>query len=351
MEIIKADRSRFGQTDFEKLGWGEVFSDHMFSMDYKGGKWASPRIHPFGNLEISPAMCSLHYAQIIFEGLKAFHTKSGAVNIFRPDKHHERLNRSCRRLCIPDVEYDSFISAVTQLIELDKKWIPKSKGASLYIRPMILATDIGLGVKVSETYRYLIFTTPVAAYYKEGMNPIKLTTPQEYIRAAKGGLGEAKTPGNYAATLLPSENAKKEGFTQVLWLDGIEHKYVEEVGTMNICFVIEDELVTPELGGTILPGITRDSVIHIARDWGIKVVERKISIEEVFSAAKFGKLKEVFGTGTAVVISPVGEIHHNKERIVINKGRTGELALKLYEEITGIQYGEKQDKFGWCYKI
>ena len=348
MEIKKTDRSRRDQIDFDNPGFGEVFSDHMLIMDYKGGKWETPHIVPYGTIEIFPSICSLHYGQIVFEGLKAFYTRNGKINLFRIPKYHERMNRSNQRLCIPELSLDLFREGLFELIKLDKDWIPRKKGNSLYIRPFVFATDNFLGVKVSESYRFMIITSPVGAYYKEGLNPVKLTTPGEYVRAARGGLGAAKTPANYAATLLPGEVAKKRGFTQVLWLDGLEGKYIEEVGTMNIFFYIDDELVTPPLEGTILPGVTRDSVIRLAREWDIKVRERKISIGEVFSATKEGRLKEIFGSGTAAVISPVGEIHHGDDRVTINQGRIGGLAQRLYDEITGIQYGEKEDRFSWC---
>jgi len=351
MEIIRTRQSRRDQIDFENLGFGEVFSDHMLSIEYKDGEWTSPQIIPYGAIEVFPAICSLHYGQIVFEGLKAFHTRMGLINIFRPQKYHERMNRSSQRLCIPEISLDLFMDGLKELVILDKEWVPRKRGYSLYIRPFIFATDSFLGVKVSETYRFMIITSPVGAYYKEGINPVKLITPGEYIRAARGGLGAAKTPANYAATLLPAEEAKKKGFTQVLWLDGVERKYVEEVGTMNLFFLIDDELITPPLEGTILPGVTRDSVIQLAKEWKTKVVERKISIDEIFKTSKEGKLKEVFGTGTAAVISPVGEIHHNDAHIVVNNNKIGSLAQRLYDEITGIQYGERPDRFGWCYFV
>jgi branched-chain amino acid aminotransferase len=351
MEITKTDRSRRDQVDFENLGFGEVFSDHMLIMDYGDGEWGPPQIVPYGKIEVFPAMCSFHYGQMIFEGLKAFYTRMGAINIFRPQKYHERMNRSCQRLCIPEIDFDIFMDGLKELVRLDQQWVPRKRGYSLYIRPFIFATENFLGVKVSETYRFMIITSPVGAYYKEGINPVKLITPGEYIRAAKGGLGAAKTPANYAATLLPAEEAKEKGFTQVLWLDAIKRKYVEEVGTMNLFFYIGDKLITPPLGGSILPGVTRDSVIHLAKDWNIKVLERMISIDEIFKTSKERKLKEAFGSGTAAVISPVGEIHHNKKRVVINKGKIGSLSQRLYDEITGIQYGEKADPYGWCYLI
>jgi branched-chain amino acid aminotransferase len=351
MEIKKTDRSRRNQVDFDSLGFGEVFSDHMLVLDYKNGKWGDPQIIPYGKIEIYPALCSLHYGQVVFEGLKAFYTRSGDINVFRLQKYHERLNRSNERLCIPEIGLDLFREGLTELVKLDNRWVPRKRGYSLYIRPFVFATDNFLGVKVSESYRFIIITSPVGAYYKEGINPVKLTTAGEYVRAARGGLGAAKTPANYAATLLPGEMAKKKGFTQVLWLDGVDGKYVEEVGTMNIFFLIGDELITPPLEGTILPGVTRDSVIHLAKEWKIKATERKISIDEVFKTTKDGRLKEIFGSGTAAVISPVGEIHHNIGSIIINEGKIGPLAQKLYDEITGIQYGEKEDKYGWCYLI
>jgi branched-chain amino acid aminotransferase len=292
-------------------------------------------------------MCTIHYGQAIFEGLKAFYTKQGKINIFRMQKYHERMNRSCRRLCIPEIGYDVFSNCLMELLKLDKSWVPHQHGYSLYIRPFIFATDSYIGVRVSETYRFMIILSPVGAYYKEGLNPVRLITEAEYVRAAKGGLGAAKTPANYAASLFPGNEAKKKGFTQVLWLDAAEHKYIEEVGTMNICFVINNELVTPPLDGTILEGTTRDSVLRLARDWGVKVNERRITIDEVIAASRSGQLNEVFGTGTAAVISPVGEIQHRDTLISINNGKIGALSQKFYDEVTAIQYGEKSDKYGW----
>ncbi len=351
IKISKTHKSRIGEVDFDNLGFGEFFSDHMVTVDYQGGEWKSARIIPFGTIEILPSVCSLHYGQVVFEGLKAFRTKDGSINLFRPEKYHERYNRSCQRLCIPPLEFGFFISGLKELLLLDKDWIPKKKGTSLYIRPFVFATDSFLGVHVSNTYRFMIITSPVGAYYKEGINPVRLITSGEYARAVKGGLGSAKTPANYASSLLPAEEAQKKGFTQVLWLDGAEKRYIEEVGTMNIMFVIDNELVTPPLEGSILPGVTRDTVIQLAQKWGVTVKEENISIEEVFEATKNGRLQEVFGTGTAAVISPVGWIQHEDELITINNGKIGHFSQKLYDEITGIQYGEKPDIFGWCYRI
>lgn len=350
INITKTHKSRIDETDFENLGFGEFFSDHMFTLEYKNGEWASPQIVPFGKIEILPSLCSLHYGQVVFEGLKAFHTKNG-INVFRPGKYHERMNRSCQRLCIPETGYETFIEGLTELLKLDRNWIPRRKSYSLYIRPFIFATDNFLGVKISKTYRLMIITSPVGAYYKEGFNPIRLVTSGKYVRAVKGGLGAAKTPANYAASLLPAEEAKKEGFSQVLWLDGIEKKYIEESGAMNIFFLIDNELVTPSLESSILEGVTRNTVIHLAGEWGVRVHERRISIDEVLSASNDGRLKEVFGTGTAAVISPVGEIQHNDAIISINNRKIGAFSQKLFDEITDIQYGEKDDDFGWCYRI
>jgi branched-chain amino acid aminotransferase len=351
IEVKKIEQSKLNSTSLQNLGFGEVFTDHMFIMDYSDGKWHSPRIVPFADIPMSPAMSSLHYGQIVFEGLKAFPNKKGGINIFRPKKYHERMNKSCRRLFIPEVDYKIFFDALQRLVTLDKNWIPHKNGESLYIRPFIFATEGFLGVRISKTYCLMIILSPVGAYYKEGLNPIKLVTSGEYVRAVKGGLGMAKTPANYAASLLPAEEAKHEGFSQVLWLDGIEHKYIEEVGSMNICFVIGDEVVAPSLDGTILDGVTRDSVLCLLRNWGIKVTERRISIDEIFICSKKGTLKEVFGTGTAAVISPVGRIKHENSEIVINDGKIGQLSQKLYDELTGIHYGEKPEKFGWCVEI
>ncbi|HLB72218.1 MAG: branched-chain amino acid aminotransferase [Candidatus Methanoperedens sp.] len=350
INITKTHKSRIDETEFENLGFGEVFSDHMFSMDYRNGEWTSAQIIPFGNIEILPSLCSLHYGQVVFEGLKAFRTKNG-ICLFRPEKYHERLNRSCLRLCIPEIDYEIFIEGLTELLKLDKNWIPEIKGHSLYIRPFIFATDSFLGVKISKTYRFMIITSPVGAYYREGFNPIRLKTSGKYARAVEGGLGASKTPANYAASLLPAEEAKKNGFSQVLWLDGFEKKYIEESGAMNVFFLMDDELVTPSLDSSILEGVTRNTVIHIAREWGMDVHERRISIDEVLLAASEGRLKEVFGTGTAAVISPIGEIQHNDILITINGGKIGMLSKKLYDEITGIQHGEKDDEFGWCHLI
>jgi branched-chain amino acid aminotransferase len=351
IEIKKTEKSRLQDVDFDTLQFGEILSDHMVVMDYEGGKWLNPTIVPYGAMEIYPALCTFHYGQAIFEGLKAFYGTDGQVKVFRPDRYHARMLKSSNRLCIPEIDFETFIESLRELLLLDKGWIPRKRGYSLYIRPFIIAMDNFLGVRVSEKYRFMIITSPVGAYYKEGINPVKLITSGEYVRAVRGGLGMAKTPANYAASLYPGEEAKHKGFTQVLWLDGIERKYIEEVGTMNNCFVIGDELVTPPVEGSVLDGITRQTVIHLWKDQGKKVTERRISIDEVIETSKSGAMKECFGTGTAAVISPVGEIQHGDVKVVINGGKIGPAAQSLYDEITGIQYGERPDRFGWSYTI
>lgn len=351
MEVKKIKQSKIKKVDFSKLGFGDVFTDHMLAISYGKEHWLKPKIVPFGPIRLLPSLSTLHYGQAVFEGLKAFYAKDGSINIFRLDEHIDRFNRSCRRLCIPEVDKQTFKEGLVHLIKIDREWVPKQKGYSLYIRPFAFAADNNLGVHVSHTYRFFVILSPVGAYYKEGFNPVKLITAIEHARSVEGGMGAVKTAGNYAASLLAAHEALKKGFTQVLWLDGIHREYIEEVGTMNVFFHIGDELITPHLSGTILAGMTRASVIHLAKDWGMKVSERRLPIDEVIAAAEKGTLKEAFGTGTAAVISPIGLIQHKGKDIMVNKGKVGSLSLKLYDAITGIQYGEKPDKFGWVYKI
>lgn len=350
-KITECMESRISQVDLDNPGFGVAFSDHMFSNIYVDGEWQTPEIMPYGEIALSPAISTLHYGQGVFEGLKAFYAEDGSINVFRPDAHHRRFNKSCRRLCIPETDYDTFITAIETLIDLDRDWVPKNHGYALYIRPFIIATDEYLAVKVSHSYRFMIITSPVGAYYKEGFNPVSLVTSENYVRAVQGGVGTVKTMGNYAASLLPAQEAQKRGFTQVLWLDAFERRYIEEVGTMNIFFLIDETLVTAPLNGTILGGVTRDSVIRIARDWGVDVQERRITIDEVFDAHKDGSLQEVFGSGTAAVISPVGTIQHRDEAITIHNNEIGPFARSLFDEITGIQYGRKEDRFGWVHRV
>ena len=338
--------------DQTKLGFGTIFTDYMFNMDYRPDRgWHAPRIEPYAPLSLDPATMFLHYAQGVFEGLKAYRTDSGDLQLFRPQENMKRLNRSCRRLCIPKFDETFALDAMKQLIGMEQEWVPSQPETSLYVRPTIIATDPFLGVRASHTYRFFIILSPVGAYYPEGFNPIKIWVTREYVRAVRGGVGESKTPGNYAASLLAGEEAHEAGYTQVLWLDGVEQKYLEEVGSMNIFFVIDDEIITPELNGSILPGITRMSVIELAQHWNEKLSERKISIDELIDAHAAGRLKEVFGAGTAAVISPVGQIKYGDQVITINDNQTGPVAKKYYQAITDIQYGKAEDPMGWIVPV
>ncbi len=338
--------------DQNNLGFGIHFTDHMFIMDYDEGQgWHDARIVPYGPLAVDPSAMALHYGQAIFEGLKAYRTASGEVLLFRPEKNMQRVNNSNRLLCIPEINVDDCVQAIKEIVRVDADWIPSAPGTSLYIRPFIFASEPALGVRPSHSYHFIIILSPVGAYYKEGINPVKIYVESNYVRAVRGGLGEAKTVANYAASLKAQVEAKNEGYTQVLWLDGVEKKYVEEVGTMNVFFKIDGEVVTPALTGTILPGITRMSSIELLKKAGIPVSERKITIQEIYDAHAAGKLEEAFGTGTAAVISPIGEFSWNGNIIKVNDGKIGEVSQKIYDTITGIQSGELEDTFGWTQKV
>jgi len=346
--VTRTESSRYDSIDYDNLRFGVYFTDHMFCLDYSDGRWHSPRIEPNAPLSIDPANLTLHYGQAVFEGMKAFRHADGSVCLFRPEDHIERLNRSAQKLCIPDIPVDLVVQSLKELIQLDKRFVPTVRGHSLYIRPFIIAMDNALGVRPSNTYRLMVLLSPVAAYYPEGLKPVKLHVARHHVRCARGGLGEAKTLANYAASLLPAKSAIEKGFSQVLWLDPIERKYIEEVGTMNIFFKIKGEIVTPPLeGGTILSGITRRCVIEICREWGLEMREERLSIDRLFSLHESGDLDEVFGTGTAAVISPVGLIHHDGRTITLNDMEIGPMAQKLYDYITSIQYGEEKDPYGW----
>jgi branched-chain amino acid aminotransferase len=354
ISIIQADPGQLKPkpTDESNLGFGDIFTDHMFLMNYESGKrWINPRIEPYADISINPAAMGIHYGQEIFEGLKAYCGRDGGISLFRAKDNFVRFNRSARRMCMAEVDIDQAMEGMKKLILLDKDWIPNSHGTSLYVRPTMLATEPHLGVRPSNQYLFFIIIGPVGAYYKEGLNPVKIYVEDFYVRAAKGGTGEAKTAGNYAASLLAAEKAKEKGFTQVLWLDAEEHKFVEEVGTMNMFFVIDDQVITSPLGGSVLAGVTRDSVIQLVKDWGIDFQERALSIEEVINAAKDGRLKEAFGTGTAAVISPVGQITFKGQDHIVAGGEMGALSQKLYDEIIAIQYRDKPDPHGWVERI
>ena len=348
IRIEKTGDPRQKPSDESKLGFGTYFTDHMFMMNYDEGQgWHDPRIVPYGPIELEPSAMCLHYAQEVFEGMKAYKAKDGRILLFRPEKNMQRLNSSNDRLCIPFIDEDFGVEAVKALVEIDRDWIPTSEGTSLYIRPFIFAMDPQVGVHPAKHLLFMIILSPVGAYYPEGLNPIKIYVENNYVRSVYGGMGYTKTGGNYASSLKAQAESEKIGFTQVLWLDGIERKYIEEVGTMNVFFALDGEIVTPELSGSILPGVTRMSVIDMLKSWGYNVTERKISIEEVAEAARDGRLLEAFGTGTAAVISPIGLLKNGQDEIVINNGKIGEMVQRLYDTLTGIQWGELPDEFGW----
>jgi branched-chain amino acid aminotransferase len=345
---ITRTTSKKEKTKDKDLAFGTVFTDHMFVADFEEEKgWYDPRVEPYAPLSLDPATAVLHYGQSLFEGLKAFRGKDGRIRLFRPDKHVARLNRTAERMCIPTLDPDLILKSWTTLVDVDRDWVPSSVGTSLYIRPTIIASEPFLGVRPARQYLYYVILSPVGPYYPEGLAPTKIKVIDNYVRAVAGGLGEAKTSANYAASLYAAEEAKHEGYTQVLWLDGVEHKYIEEVGTSNIMLRIGDEVVTPPLGGTILAGVTRDSALALLRAWGVRVSERPITIDEVVTAADNGTLREVWATGTAAVISPVGELAYKGRRLVVNEGRIGELAQRLYDTIVALQYGAAPDPHGW----
>ncbi len=338
--------------DQNKLGFGKYFSDHMFLMDYNEDRgWHDPRIVPYAPFVLEPSAMVFHYAQEIFEGLKAYRRSDGGIQLFRPWANIKRMNDSCERMCIPPLDAELFLEAIDALVRLDEGWIPTAPDTSLYIRPFIIATEPHVGVHASSSYIFCIFTSPVGAYYAEGLNPVKILIETRDVRAVKGGTGYAKTGGNYAATLRAGQIAEKQGFSQVLWLDGVHRKYIEEVGSMNVFFKINGEVVTPPLVGSILPGVTRDSCIKILESWNYPVSQRLITADELFEAASAGGLEEAWGSGTAAVISPIGEIVCDEKREVVCGGNIGSLTQKLYDYLTGIQWGRIDDPFGWVYRI
>jgi branched-chain amino acid aminotransferase len=349
---VAPDKMKQKPTDESKLGFGQIFADHFFIVEYETGKgWHNASIEPYRPLMLDPAVMCLHYGQLIFEGMKAYRGKDGSVYLFRPGENIKRMNESAVRLCMQPVDEDLFMDALVKLVTVEKEWIPRGIGTSLYIRPTMIATETALGVHPSNRYLFYIIAGPVGAYYPEGFSPTKIYVSEEYVRAVRGGVGYCKAAGNYAASLYASQKASDMGYTQVLWLDAIERKYVEEVGTSNIFFVIGDELITPPLSGSILPGVTRKSVIQMAQHWGMNVSERPLSMDEILEAHDKGTLNECFASGTAAIVSPVGQIYYQGKEYIINEGKTGEVTEKLYNEILQIQYGEKEDPFGWRVKI
>ena len=352
ISVTKTSAPKAKPTDDSKLGFGKIFSDHMFLMDYTEGEgWHDARIVPYGPLPMDPASVVFHYAQEIFEGLKAYRTADGSVQLFRPDCNAKRFQDSADRLCIPKIPVEDFIQAVSALVDIDRDWVPSSDGASLYIRPFAFGTDVGLGVHASKHYLFAIICSPSGAYYAEGLDPIKIYVEDEYIRAAPGLTGFCKCGGNYAASILAGEKAEELGFSQVLWLDGVEKKYVEEVGSMNIMFKIDGKVYTAPITGTVLPGVTRRSILELLKDWGVEVVEGRLAIADIMKAADEGKLEEVFGTGTAAVVSPVKELDWEGKQALIGGGQIGPVTQKLYDTLTGIQWGKLPDTKGWTVKV
>lgn len=334
--------------DEASLVFGHTFTDRMFVMEYDRGQgWHSARIAPYGPFVLDPAALVLHYAQEIFEGLKAFRRPDGGIALFRPRDNIARFNRSAQRLCMPSVDEDFFLHALKELVRLEADWVPHSEGTSLYIRPTMIATQAVLGVKPSDKYLCYIILSPVGPYYKGGFKPVRIWISDEYVRSAPGGTGEAKTGGNYAASLLAAREAAERGFDQVLWLDAVKRQYVEEVGSMNICFIYDGKLVTSPLKGTILDGITRRSILTLAGEMGLEVEERAMSIDEILEGAKDGRLSEAFGTGTAAVVSPVGQFTYRDRTVTLSDNQIGKFTLQFFEALTGIQYGRRPDTHGW----
>ncbi|MDR2606459.1 MAG: branched-chain amino acid aminotransferase [Oscillospiraceae bacterium] len=328
------------------LGFGKFYTDHMFVMHYDSGKgWHDGCIVPYGPFTLEPSAMVFHYAQEVFEGLKAYRRADGHIQLFRPEKNIERMRSSCERLCIPPVDDAVYMEALKTLVTVDQDWVPSAPETSLYLRPFIIATEPHVGVHASDSYIFAIIASPVGAYYAEGINPIKIYVETKGVRAVKGGMGFAKTGGNYAATLKAGEDAASRGFAQVLWLDGIERRYIEEVGSMNVFFKFGDEIATPKLQGSILPGVTRDSCIQILQSWGLTVYERAIDIAELANCT------EAWGSGTAAVISPIGKIVYGEQRFNINGGKIGETTQRLYDYLTGIQWGKIEDTFHWTVPV
>ena len=352
IRVVKTDSPKQIPGPDDPLTFGTIFTDHMFVMNYEEGKgWYDPRIVPYGPFSLDPSAMVFHYGQEMFEGLKAYKSDDGRTLLFRPDKNIWRANKTNRRICIPEIPDEDFLQAIKAIVKMDEAWIPHKPGTSLYIRPFIIATDPFLGVRPSSTYIFCIILSPVGAYYPEGLNPVKIWIEDEYVRAVRGGIGEAKTGGNYVASLRSQVKAHDEGYSQVLWLDGVERRYIEEVGAMNIFFKINGTVITPMLNGSILPGVTRDSVIVLCKDWKVPVEERRISIDEIFEAHKNGTLEEVFGTGTAAVISPVGQLRWEDHIMKVQDGGIGPYSQKFYDTITGIQLGRIPDPHGWTVEV
>lgn len=348
IKINKVEESRLEKVDFDNLPFGRVFSDHMFLMEYVDGKWCKARIEGYRNLSIAPAMSVLHYGQAVFEGMKAYRNNKGEVLLFRPEKNAQRLNQSAIRMCMPEVPEELFLDALKQLIDLDREWVPTNPGSSLYIRPFMIAIDEYVGIRPSDKYAFIIFTCPVNTYYT---TPLNVKIEEEYTRAAPGGTGAAKAAGNYAASLYPAKKAQEQGFRQLIWTDAVEHKYIEESGTMNVCFVVDGKLITPKSNDTILDGITRNSVVNIAKHWGMQVEERKITVAEIVEALENGSLQEAFGAGTAATIAPIESINFRGKDYPLPAVEQREFSNKVLQYITDLKNGLVEDPFGWTLKI
>jgi branched-chain amino acid aminotransferase len=350
IDLVPKNERKQKPSDVLQVSFGTIFSDHMFSMYHKGNQWTDARIHPYGPLSLSPAALCLHYGQGIFEGLKAYR-RGERILLFRPDMNFKRLNASAERMVMPSIKTEFAIHSLMELVKIDSDWVPEVPGSSLYIRPTMIATEPKLGVRPANEYLYYVILSPVGPYFKEGFSPVKIYVSDRYVRAVRGGTGAAKACGNYAASLLAGTDATKVGYSQVLWLDALERKWLEEVGTMNILVRIDDEVVTPPLSGSILPGVTRDSVLTLCKDYGYTVNERLISIDEVIEGLHSGKVKEMFGCGTAAIIAPVGSLWYKDTPYEVSNGQTGELTQRLFDDLIGIQSGEREDPHGWVVPV
>lgn len=352
IKLLLANQLKEKTKDESKLGFGKIFTDHMFVMQYDQGiGWHDAMVKPYEPIIMDPSSMVLHYGQAIFEGTKCYRRADGEIQLFRPEANFARMNRSAQRLCMADLDEELALEGLKKLIAIEKDWVPHQEGTSLYVRPTMIAMDAQLGVHASSSYLFFIILSPVGAYYANGLQPIGIYVEDEYVRAVRGGIGCAKAAGNYAASILAGEIAKEKGYAQVLWLDGVEQKYIEEVGSMNMMFVYDKKIVTPALNGSILPGITRNSILTLAKQLGYEVEEKRMEIAEVFQDVKSGKLTEAFGTGTAAVVSPVGELCWKNEKLVIGNGEIGAVAQTMYDTLTGIQYGRLADENGWIIKM
>ena len=350
IDLVPKDKRKEKPADVLQVPFGTVFSDHMFSMCHDGSSWKDALIHPFGPLSLNPAALCLHYGQGIFEGMKAYR-RGERVLLFRPEMNFKRLNASAERMVMPTIDADFALYSLKELLKIDSDWVPEVPGSSLYIRPTMIATEPKLGVRPSQEYLYYVILSPVGPYFKEGFSPVKIYVSDKYVRAVRGGTGAAKAIGNYAASLLAGTDATEVGYSQVLWLDALERKWIEEVGTMNLFVRFDDEVATPPLSGSILPGVTRDSVLTLIKDYGLNPTERMISIDEVIEGVSSGKVKEIFGCGTAAIIAPVGSLWYKDVPYDVSHGQTGELTQQLFDDLIGIQSGNREDPHGWVTPI